>query len=249
MDSSPAHPPDARARNPESPWTGRDLAVAVGLLLLGYAAVIAVAVAVAVTVGEDDPNVTLALAIATLAFRIWLAALVLILATRRNLTLGQLGFRSLRGSALWWPFASWAGAFGIIVVYGAGLILVEELLGRDLSRLMEGNVSYPADTTTATWVVLGLAVVLAAPLGEELFFRSLVFRAVQARWGLLAGLIISGGLFALVHFEISVVLPFWLIGIWLAWTYHRSGSLWTPIVAHAIFNGVSFAAAVSGVTS
>jgi membrane protease YdiL (CAAX protease family) len=28
----------------------------------------------------------------------------------------------------------------------------------------------------------------------------------------------------------------------LAWVYHRSGSLWTTIAAHAIFNGIGFIA-------
>jgi membrane protease YdiL (CAAX protease family) len=80
-----------------------------------------------------------------------------------------------------------------------------------------------------------------------LFFRSFIFRAIQARWGLIAGILISGAIFAVVHFEVSVALPFWGIGAWFAWAYHRSGSLWTTIVAHAIFNGISFAVTVSGV--
>jgi len=32
-----------------------------------------------------------------------------------------------------------------------------------------------------------------------------------------------------------------------AWAYRRTGSLWTPIAAHAIFNGMSFILSASGI--
>ena len=234
------------------PWSGRDLAAGLGLLLLGYAVVITIITVVALNVGDpaEDPNAALAAAVATLGFSLWLAAAVLILATRKNLTLDQLGFAPLRASAWFWPIGTWLGGLGIVIVYGLLVLAVEQVTGRDLSRLAEGNPLPDTDAMTSTvWAVLGLSVVLAAPLGEELFFRSLLFRAIQARWGLIAGMAISGLLFAFVHFEISVVLPFWGIGMLFAWAYHKSGSLWTPVIAHAIFNGVSFAVTVSGVSS
>lgn len=242
---APTPPPSL----PPSPWTGRDLGAALLLLLLGYAGVIVVITIVALNVGdpEVDSNAALAAALATLGFSIWLGAIVLILATRRNLTLGQIGFRSLSGWSALWPLGTWIGGMLIVFAYGIGVLLLEEVTGNDLSRLAEGNPLPDTEAMTdQVWFVLGLSVVFAAPLGEELFFRGLVFRAIQSRWGLLAGMVISGLLFSLVHFNVSVVLPFWGIGILFAYAYHRSGSLWTPVVAHAIFNGVSFLATVSG---
>ncbi len=244
--------PPRPTSSPPIPWSGRDLAAGLGLLFLGYAVVITIITVVALNVGDpaEDSNAALAAAVATLGFSIWLAAAVLILATRKNLTLEQLGLRPLRGAAWVWPFATWAGGLAIVIVYGILVLIVEEVTGRDLSRLAEGNPLPDTDAMTSTvWAVLGLSVILAAPIGEELFFRSLLFRAIQARWGLIAGMVISGLLFAFVHFEISVVIPFWCIGMLFAWSYHRSRSLWTPVIAHAIFNGVSFIATVSGVGS
>jgi uncharacterized protein len=52
-----------------------------------------------------------------------------------------------------------------------------------------------------------------------------------------------------VHFNVSVVVPFFAIGVLFAWIYRKSGSIWTPIAAHAIFNGLSFAVTVAGVGS
>ena len=220
------------------------------MLLLGYAVVVVIVTVVALNVGDPavDSNAALAVAVATLGFSIWLGTVVLIIATKKNLTLGEVGFRPLRGTAMLWPIGAWAGGILIVVVYGMIVLAAQELLGQDLSRLAEGNPLPDTEAMTDTvWFVLGLSVVLAAPIGEELLFRGLIFRAVEARWGLIVGMLISGLLFSLVHFEISVVLPFWGIGMLFAYAYYKSGSLWTPVIAHAIFNGVSFIATISGV--
>jgi len=241
----PVHSPPS-----DAPWSGRDLAAGLGLLLLGYAAVIVIITIVALNVGDpaEDSSAALAAAIATFGFSLWLATAVLILATGKNLTLEQIGLRPLRGIQWFWPIGTWLGGLAIVVVYGIVVMIFGEVTGQDVSRLTEGNPLPDTDAmTTTVWAVLGLSVILAAPIGEELFFRSLLFRAIQARWGLIAGMAISGLLFAFVHFEISVVIPFWGIGMLFAWAYHKTGSLWTPVIAHAIFNGVSFIATVSGV--
>jgi membrane protease YdiL (CAAX protease family) len=96
-------------------------------------------------------------------------------------------------------------------------------------------------------VVLGVAVVLVAPLSEELFFRALVFRGLRGYWRLLPSLAVSGVLFGAFHGNVSVVLPFAFIGALFAWGYEESDSLWIPIVAHALVNGLSFALSVAGV--
>ncbi|MCK9487277.1 MAG: CPBP family intramembrane metalloprotease [Dehalococcoidia bacterium] len=244
-------PAPADPKRPARLWQMRDLVIGVGLLLMGYAAVIA-AVVVLASLGDPDTDssVALGVAVVTLGFEVWLGAIVLILATNRRLTLPQLGFLWPGSTAAWWIPATVVGAYAIVLAYGLAILLIEEVTGADLGRLVEGNALPRSDAyTDAVWLALGLSVVVAAPLGEELFFRAFLFRAFAARWGLVAGMITSGALFALVHFEVSVVLPFWVIGMWFAWTYHRSGSLWTTIAAHAIFNGISFAVTVSGVTT
>jgi membrane protease YdiL (CAAX protease family) len=57
---------------------------------------------------------------------------------------------------------------------------------------------------------------------------------------------ISGAVFALFHLNLSVIVPFALIGVIFAWAFWNSGSLWTTIGAHAAVNGLSFAFAVAG---
>lgn len=95
-------------------------------------------------------------------------------------------------------------------------------------------------------VLVGLAAVVGAPLVEELVFRGLLFEALRRRAGLLAGLVGSGAVFAAVHLELqwTFQISLLVLGVWLAWAFHRTGSLVVPIVGHATFNGTSLALAL-----
>ena len=90
----------------------------------------------------------------------------------------------------------------------------------------------------AIWV----AGVVLAPIAEEIFFRGYVFRAMSARKGYARGLVYSSALFGLLHFNLAAFLPLAVGAMLLALSYRRTGSLWTPIVAHALNNAFAFAA-------
>lgn len=81
---------------------------------------------------------------------------------------------------------------------------------------------------------------LLAPVAEEIFFRGYVFRAITARKGLTRGLLYSSILFGLVHLNVAAFLPIAVGALLLAVAYHRSGDLWTAIVAHAVNNIFAF---------
>jgi membrane protease YdiL (CAAX protease family) len=85
--------------------------------------------------------------------------------------------------------------------------------------------------------VLGIGI--GAPLGEEMFFRGFAFTALRRRFGLATGLIVSALLFTLPHTYALGLLPVFLLGLLMAWTYHNSGSLWIPIIIHAVNNTAS----------
>ena len=91
-----------------------------------------------------------------------------------------------------------------------------------------------------------ITTVVLAPIAEECFFRGLLFRGIYDRSPLWAW-VLSVGLFALGHVAGYIgmyTLPEMLVsllvyipsGIILNVTYRRSGSIISPIIAHAIIN-------------
>lgn len=86
----------------------------------------------------------------------------------------------------------------------------------------------------AAWLLFLLAVVV--PVGEEVFFRGLVYGGLRSRWGTAVATLASAVFFAAVHAQVIHGLPIFVLGVILAALYERSGSLVPPIVAHGVNN-------------
>ena len=89
------------------------------------------------------------------------------------------------------------------------------------------------------------AVVIVAPVAEELFFRGVAFNAWLREHGYGPALLGSSALFALIHGSLLALLPIFLLGIGLALVYERSRSLLASMVMHATVNGISVALALA----
>jgi len=88
-------------------------------------------------------------------------------------------------------------------------------------------------------LLLLLVTAVAAPIVEELMFRGLLYPALKNNWGKIGGALFSGAVFAVVHPTIpSGFFPIMLLGVALALTYERRGSLLPSIVMHGIHNGL-----------
>jgi len=91
-----------------------------------------------------------------------------------------------------------------------------------------------------------VTVTLAAPLGEEVFFRGFALPALRKSLGPLAAILISGALFALLHMDPVGFIGLMEIGVLLAALRWWSGSIWAAIIAHAVNNGVAGTAFLLG---
>jgi membrane protease YdiL (CAAX protease family) len=86
-------------------------------------------------------------------------------------------------------------------------------------------------------LVEGLIIAVVAPIVEEVFFRGVLLHRWATRWDLRTGIVLSSILFALVHLD---PIGKFVFGLAMCALYLRTGSLWAPIAAHAINNGIVF---------
>lgn len=97
-----------------------------------------------------------------------------------------------------------------------------------------------AERAVGGWAVaLMIAVVVGAPLMEELLYRGLALRALSARLGPRLAVAIGAAWFALAHLQPVQFIGLFVFGIVLGVCAERTGRLGMGILAHAAFNATS----------
>ena len=86
---------------------------------------------------------------------------------------------------------------------------------------------------------LFVSAVIIAPFAEELFFRGFVFGGLRKRYDWRVAAAISAAIFAAFHLEPLAFIPLFAVGFFLAYLYHRYGSLWPGMILHACINGLA----------
>ena len=142
------------------------------------------------------------------------------------------------------------GLFGLLLLAGALVVVwtyfaLLAVLGVEPS----GNIPEEAFDSVPLVVLVGVLSLGLAPFMEETFFRGFLFGGLRGRWGVFWSATGTGFLFALAHVDPLVFIPFTAVGMLFAWGYVYSGSLLASMIAHLLFNALSFGLAVSGVAT
>ena len=140
--------------------------------------------------------------------------------------------------------------WGVVFAAAGGTVVLGELansmawlvpLPSELANLFNQVTQGPPLVSLFT-----LAVV--APLTEESLFRGLFLRAFARRYGVWPALVLSSALFAFFHLNVWQALVALFAGLYLGHLCLSTGSLWPPIVAHGVFNGLPVVLAALGFT-
>lgn len=141
--------------------------------------------------------------------------------------------------------SSWRRAAGLAVGVILGMYVLSAALGPVLHPGREQGLTptrwEPAHATA--YIVNGLAIVVLAPVLEELTFRGLGFSLLR-RYGEWTAILLVGLLFGLAHGLVEA-LPFLVaFGIGLAFIRSRTGSVYPGMIVHGFFNATALIFAV-----
>lgn len=145
------------------------------------------------------------------------------------------------------------GDFLLAVVIGSAVYWLcnwgcSELLQRFFPGFLNLNDSSIGAMVSENFVVMFLGTVIFVPITEEAFHRGLIFGSLYPKSHAVA-YILSTVIFAAVHIVgyVGVYAPLDLVlaflqyvpaGLTLAWVYRKSGSIFAPILMHAVINAV-----------
>ena len=135
-----------------------------------------------------------------------------------------------------WPTVGWALlAFALMMAFEFGYV---DLLGVD-----ETNLDELGEDNLVAGFAVSMAVIVVAPVAEEIFFRAFFYRALRTRLPVWPAALIDGIVFGLLHFQgidTAIILPVIAgFGVGQCLVYERTGSLFAVIAIHAAFNTVA----------
>lgn len=87
-------------------------------------------------------------------------------------------------------------------------------------------------------ILLFIAIVILAPIVEEIVFRGVFFNLLAGKKSTLFAMIISSLLFGVLHADTMV--PTAVIGFILCFIYHKTGNLYLSMAAHGFNNLIAF---------
>jgi membrane protease YdiL (CAAX protease family) len=137
-----------------------------------------------------------------------------------------------------WP---WLAAGVLLQVAALGMVaLIEAVAGSEPKQEVVKAIQHSG---TAARVLGAVAVVVFAPVAEELLFRGLLLRGLLRRLGAGAAVLVGGITFAAVHLidpsSASLLAPLALVGVLSGILAVRTGDLSRSILLHAGFNLLS----------
>ena len=131
------------------------------------------------------------------------------------------------------PAPMMIGVVGVIAVsvIGSALIGLFDRSEGPVSTIWGGEVRGPFEI-----ISLLIAIVILAPLMEELLFRGYIFGDLEERLGRNPAILMTAVLFAIFHLDPFTVIPIFMMGLILGWVRARSGSLLPSLLAHSANN-------------
>lgn len=160
---------------------------------------------------------------------------VLLIFAWRRIGWGALGFGRFEWSTLGIGCGLLVASYAVIVVHNVVLWLLGiETQGQEITQLF-GSLESPV------WFFIVGAIL--APLVEEIFFRGFLFQGFRARYGWIPGMLISSAIFGVAHLDPVALIPTFILGCVLAYLYHRSNSVWPPVILHMLVNSMGLCSA------
>ena len=117
-------------------------------------------------------------------------------------------------------------------------------LGQTVAATIEGYLGIEAGSeNTANLVdvakvapIMIITIAIFGPILEEIIFRRVIFGSLVQAQGFWISAVISGVVFAAVHFDFTHILLYTVCGLIFAYIYHRTKRLLASIVSHILLN-------------
>lgn len=129
---------------------------------------------------------------------------------------------------------------GVLGQYASNLIAT--LTGVLIPSAMDSyeDLAQNFDLSTASPVLMILAVCIVGPIAEELVFRGMIFGKLRRAFSFWPAAIISGIMFGVFHMNIMQGVYASVLGVLPAYVYEKTQTIFGSIFFHIVFNASSY---------
>jgi len=134
----------------------------------------------------------------------------------------------------------------LLIVYAMDLLVTNPLadllnlsLESEREKQIESEILSAKQTNLPNVVTSILVIGVMVPIAEEILFRGVIQTFLVSRLGAWIGIGLSSLWFALLHVDLALFVPLFLIGAALGFIRHRFQSLWGAVLLHSLNNLMS----------
>lgn len=129
----------------------------------------------------------------------------------------------------------------IFIVIGVfiGLLVLAGIASFFIGETEDSDFTLEVYNTSVWPVLFGIAVVVFAPAFEETLFRGFLFTGLRQSFiGTAGAIVLTAVMWAMLHlqYEIAGMSVIFILGIVLGIVRYKTGSLWTVILIHSLWN-------------
>ncbi len=226
------------------PWDLTDVAKVFIFYLLMMGLGSAMTLAVVHKLLGDDPSAvfgenTVVLALSMLTNGLTCFLIIYIVTTRLGQPLAALGI-----SLTNWRKSLARGLLRYVVVLpviiAAGFLV--EFMTRNVGVTPEHQevvLRFMEESSYSGTIAIIIFGVLVGPVAEEILFRGFLQPVLKDIMGGTKAILLTSLLFALVHFNLYILLQIFILGVLLGYLYEDTGTLVAPVTVHVLHNSVS----------
>ena len=128
-----------------------------------------------------------------------------------------------------------------MTMFGAGiLMLIMKWLIPGINLEQEQDVGFNNLIGRAEMIEGFIALVIIAPIAEELIFRGWLYGKLRARMTAVSAIIICSVLFGILHGQWNVGITVFAMSVVMCLIRELTGTIWSGILVHMLKNGIAF---------
>tara|TARA_Y100000768_G_C23844299_1_gene617696 strand:+ start:20 stop:811 length:792 start_codon:yes stop_codon:yes gene_type:complete len=133
------------------------------------------------------------------------------------------------------------------LIFSIGVLIAFDTLDRIIHKFIPppeyiidlGEIMRP--DSTLGYIFLFLAVVIVAPIGEEIVFRGFLQKFLEKFWGdITRAVLVTSLFFAMIHFNPFWTIQIYMLGVILGFLSWKTNSVIPSILLHIVNNGSAF---------